>query len=69
MKQINFEEFGIKKFCANSLMLENKRNGAIVYISRNVFNTLAKNPKLPCFLVNREFNGGSTDWIAVPMTF
>lgn len=63
------EKYIIKKMLKNSLLLENKITGEQVFIHRNVFNTLEKNPELPVFKVKREFLGTTSQWLAIPKTF
>lgn len=53
----------------NSLLLENKITGEEMFIHRNVFNALEKNPELPTFKVKREFQGTTSYWLAIPRTF
>lgn len=63
------EKYRIKKMLRNSLLLENKITGEEMFVHRNVFNALEKNPELPTFKVKREFQGTTSYWLAIPRTF
>lgn len=51
----------------NSVVLELQPNERIL-CSRKVFNMIRKNPEIPMFSIEREFQGMTNEWIAIPMT-
>jgi len=63
------EKYRIKKMLRNSLLIEINITGEEVFVHRNVFNALEKNPELPVFKVKREFLGTTSQWLAIPKTF
>lgn len=52
----------------NSLLVENVKTGEEMFIHRRIFNLLMKNPELPVFRVEREFQGKTSHWLATPTT-
>ena len=57
----HLENFNIVKMGRNSLLLQDKRNGEFVCITRNLFNKLDKIEDIR--VVEREFNGIHSKWI------
>ena len=69
IQALNFKDFDIKKMNRNSLTVENKITGEQFYMGRRIFNTVTQNPKLPLFVVHKDFMGVSMNWLATPMTY
>lgn len=51
----------------NSVVLELRPNERI-FCSRRVFNTIRKNPEISMFSTQREHQGITHEWLAVPST-
>lgn len=51
----------------NSVVLELQPMEQI-YCSRKVFNTIKATPNIPMYSVQREYQGITTDWLAIPVT-
>lgn len=51
----------------NSVVLELQPMEQL-YCTRKVFNTIRCCPDIPMYSVQREYQGITTDWIAIPLT-
>ena len=68
MKETNIKFYSAVKMNKNSLLLENKLTGEQVLIHRRIFNIAMRNPELPLFKTEREWQGHRMFWLATLST-
>lgn len=70
MEQITLSKHNIKvlKMLKSSMMIET--HNRILFCTRRVFNTLINADEcMPVFIIKKEFNGITIEWLALPSIF
>lgn len=70
MEQITLSKHNIKvlKMCKSSMMIET--HNRTLFCTRRVFNTLITSDEcMPVFIIKKEFNGTTIEWLALLSIF